>query len=187
MLKSVFSSSWGLGLFVIIIFTILLLPFELIPKLKNNKKIKIIVMISIVIICAIIFISQAIVLNPKVEATINENNVQFKEDEKVYFNHIENIQYLENVDLAVSANGFRWGNDEYYSGEANVEAISQEDDSTLLSIYKGKVYIDRNVDDFIVITRNKPNKTFIFNYSTKEETKAIYKELKKKCLSKVEE
>lgn len=179
MLENVFESPFGLGLFVIIIFALLLLPFELTPKLKNNKKIKIIVMISILIISAIIFISQAILLNPKVEAKIGYDYVQFKE-EKVYFNNIEKIQYLENVDIAVSANGFRWGNDDYYSGDANVEVSSREDETTLLSIYKGKVYIDREVDDYIVITSKNSSKVFIFNFSSAEETKAKFKELKEK-------
>lgn len=181
MLKSIFESQLGLGLFAITVFIILLLPFELTPKLKNNKKIKIIVMISLLIIFAIIFISQAILLNPKVEAIVGDDYIQFKE-EKVFFNNIEKIQYLENVDLEVSANGFRWGNDDYYSGDANVEALSREDDSTLLDIYKGKVYIDRDVDDYIVITSNNPSKVFIFNYNTIEKTKTVFNELEKKGL-----
>lgn len=181
MLKNIFESPLGLGLFVIIVFTILLLPFQFTPKLKNNKKIKIIVMISILIISAIILISQAILLNPKVEGIIDNDYVQFKE-EKVYFNNIENIQYLENVDLVLSANGFRWGNDDYYSGDANAEVINREDESILLSIYKGKVYIDRDVDDYIVITSNNPYKVFIFNYSTAKDTKAVFNKLGKKGL-----
>lgn len=181
MLKSVLENQLIFGLLVILIFIILMLPFELIPKLKNNKKIKVIVMISLVMLSVIIFISYAIILNPKVEVTIRDTYVQFKADEKVYFDNIEKIKYLDNVDREITVNGFRWGNDDYYSGDANIKIFDKGSDEDILSLYKAKIYINKNVDSYIVITRVTPYQSFVFNYSTEEKTKEVFQQLDEKC------
>ena len=56
--------------------------------------------------------------NPPIQAMMSENRIIFKKDEIIRFNNIKNITYFEDVELDLSANGYRWDNGIYYSGDA---------------------------------------------------------------------
>lgn len=91
----------------------------------------------IVILCAILtFMCFDMALarfdNPPVQATISANSLIFKKDEIIRFNNIKNITYFEDVELDLSANGYRWDNGIYYSGDAAFNIT--DDDTTLLSV-----------------------------------------------------
>ncbi|MGM9889544.1 MAG: hypothetical protein ACI317_01815 [Floccifex porci] len=52
-------------------------------------------------------------LNPPVYAKIEEDKIVFKSNEKVQIFNIKNIEYFEDLEIELAANGFRWGNDDY--------------------------------------------------------------------------
>ena len=45
--------------------------------------------------------------NPPIQAMMSENRIIFKKDEIIRFNNIKNITYFEDVELDLSANGYR--------------------------------------------------------------------------------
>lgn len=65
------------------------------------------VIFGIIILCSTIF------LNPSVHAKIEEDKIVFKSNEKVQIFNIKNIEYFEDLEIELAANGFRWGNDDY--------------------------------------------------------------------------
>ncbi|MEE0667069.1 hypothetical protein [Holdemanella biformis] len=58
--------------------------------------------------------------NPKVDAKFGENYIEFKKNEVILLNNIEDVQFYDNVKFVIVPNGYRWSNDDYYSGDANV-------------------------------------------------------------------
>ena len=67
------------------------------------------------------------------------------------------------------------GNDDYYSGDANVNIKKGE--KTLKYIYKGKVYINANNKSYIVLNEKGSSKFYVFNLGTKKKTRQMYYEL----------
>lgn len=135
----------------------------------------------IVILCAILtFICFDMALarfdNPPVQATISANSLIFKKDEIIRFNDIKSIKYFEDVELDLSANGYRWDNGIYYSGDATFNIL--DDDTTLLSVPKCRAYITYVVKNYIYVYTDKENEKFIFNLETEEATKQLYDEIK---------
>ena len=113
--------------------------------------------------------------NPEVNAKMNENSIEFKKEEAISFSDIENIQFYDHVQLEIVPNGYRWGNDDYYSGDANVNIKKGE--KILKSIYKGKVYINTNNKSYIVLNIKGTSKFYVFNLSTEKKTKQMYNKL----------
>lgn len=135
----------------------------------------------IVILCAILtFICFDMALarfdNPPVQATISANSLIFKKDEIIRFNDIKSIKYFEDVELDLSANGYRWDNGIYYSGDAAFNIT--DDDTTLLSVPKCRAYITYVVKNYIYVYTDKENEKFIFNLETEEATKQFYDEIR---------
>lgn len=135
----------------------------------------------IVILCAILtFICFEMALarfdNHPVQATISANSLIFKKDEIIRFNDIKNITYFEDVELDLSANGYRWDNGIYYSGDAAFNIT--DDDTTLLSVPKCRAYITYVVKNYIYVYTDKENEKFIFNLETEEATKQFYDEIR---------
>lgn len=135
----------------------------------------------IVILCAILtFICFELAFarfdNPPVQATISANSLIFKKDEIIRFNDIKSIKYFEDVELDLSAYGYRWDDGIYYSGDATFNIL--DGDTTLLSIPKCRAYITYVVKNYIYVDTGKENEKFIFNLETEEETKRFYDEIK---------
>ena len=102
-------------------------------------------------------------------------NFSFDQNEVISLNNIEDVQFYDNVKFEIVANGYRWGNDDYYSGDANVNIKKGE--KTLKYIYKGKVYINANNKSYIVLNEKGTTKFYVFNLGTKKKTKQMYYEL----------
>lgn len=49
-----------------------------------------------------------------------KNDIEFKKNEVIPLNNIEDVDFYDNVKFEIVANGYPWGNDDYYSGDANV-------------------------------------------------------------------
>lgn len=135
----------------------------------------------IVILCVILtFICSTMIFarfdNPPIQAMMSENRIIFKKDEIIRFNDIKSIKYFEDVELNLSANGYRWDNGIYYSGDAAFNIT--DDDTTLLSVPKCRAYITYVVKNYIYVYTDKENEKFIFNLETEEATKQFYDEIR---------
>ena len=135
----------------------------------------------IVILCVILtFICSTMIFarfdNPPIQAMMSENRIIFKKDEIIRFNDIKSIKYFEDVELDLSANGYRWDNGIYYSGDAAFNIT--DDDTTLLSVPKCRAYITYVVKNYIYVYTDKENEKFIFNLETEEATKQFYDEIR---------
>lgn len=135
----------------------------------------------IVILCVILtFICSTMIFarfdNPPIQAMMSENRIIFKKDEIIRFNDIKSIKYFEDVELDLSANGYRWDNGIYYSGDAVFNIT--DDDTTLLSVPKCRAYITYVVKNYIYVYTDKENEKFIFNLETEEATKQFYDEIR---------
>lgn len=160
-------------LLLFIFICILALPFEFSSKLKRNKKAKLFFMCMVFSMVGIYATFTSIKDNPKVEASLHSNYIELKKGEKIDFDEIENVKYYGNVIIKINPNGYRWGNDNYYSGDANVN-IMAKNGNELEDIYKAKVYINTGVDAYIVMDVPKINKKFVFNLNDKQKTKKMY-------------
>lgn len=135
----------------------------------------------IVILCVILtFICSTMIFarfdNPPIQAMMSENRIIFKKDEIIRFNDIKSIKYFEDVELNLSANGYRWDDGIYYSGDAAFNIT--DDDTTLLSVPKCRAYITYVVKNYIYVYTDKENEKFIFNLETEEATKQFYDEIR---------
>jgi hypothetical protein len=57
---------------------------------------------------------------------MQEDYLELKEDEKISYDDISDVVYYEDVQIEVNPNGDRWGNDDYYSGDANVKFLDSD-------------------------------------------------------------
>lgn len=135
----------------------------------------------IVILCVILtFICSTMIFarfdNPPIQAMMSENRIIFKKDEIIRFNDIKSIKYFEDVELNLSANGYRWDDGIYYSGDAAFNIT--DDDTTLLSVPKCRAYITYVVKNYIYVYTDKENEKFIFNLETEEATKQFYDKIR---------
>lgn len=153
-------------LILLLITCLVALPLQFIPKLKENKKVKIIFCIMVIVVFGIYATYTSIKDNPKVDAKLGENYIEFKKNEVIPLNNIEDVQFYDNVKFEIVANGYRWGNDDIKKGE-----------KTLKYIYKGKVYINANNKSYIVLNEKGTSKFYVFNLGTKKKTKQMYYEL----------
>lgn len=167
-------------LFIFLIAFVLYIPFQIGPKLKKNKKAKIIFVIVTVAIIVGYSTYTAIKDNPRVQASLGSDYIEFKDEEKIDCDEIETIDYYEDAMMKINPNGYRWGDDNYYSGDANVNILDL-DGNELKSVYKAKVYVNKKVHNYILIDVNKPNKVYVFNLGDKQETENLYRDLMRKC------
>ena len=142
----------------------------------KQKKRRIIVILCVILtfICSTMIFARSD--NPPIQAMMSENRIIFKKDEIIRFNDIKSIKYFEDVELDLSANGYRWDNGIYYSGDAAFNIT--DDDTTLLSVPKCRAYITYVVKNYIYVYTDKENEKFIFNLETEEATKQFYDEIR---------
>ena len=126
-------------------------------------------------------IKEANIIIDGITVIAGENNTGKSTVGKILFsifnslNNIEDVQFYDNVKFEIVPNGYRWGNDDYYSGDANVNI--KKGKKTLKYIYKGKVYINANNKSYIVLNEKGASKSYVFNLGTKKKTKQMYYEL----------
>lgn len=162
-----------------VILCICLLPFERNPKYKKYRK----TYVAIIIVGVAIFASLTMYLawrnNPKVHAALSTNYIEFKKGEKFAYDDIDSIKYYKDVQVDVIPNGYRWGSEQYYSGDANIDLINSKG-KKVESIFKAKAYLDSKSDSYIVLTVKDPYKTYVFNLSSNQKTEDMYNTLKSK-------
>lgn len=167
-------------LFLFLIAFVLYVPFQIVPKLKNKKTAKIIFVIVVFTLFVSYSTYTAMTDNPIIEARLGLNYIEFKEDERIDYDEIKTIDYYEDVLMKIYPNGYRWGNDSYYSGEANINILNSQGNE-LKSVYKANVYVNKKVHNYILIDVNNPNKEYVFNLGDEQETENLYQNLMKKC------
>ena len=141
---------------------------------QKKRRIIVILCVYLTFICSTMIVARFD--NPPIQAMMSENRIIFKKDEIIRFNNIKNITYFEDVELDLSANGYRWDNGIYYSGDAAFNIT--DDDTTLLSVPKCRAYITYVVKNYIYVYTDKENEKFIFNLETEEATKQFYDEIR---------
>ena len=80
-------------LILLLITCLVALPIQFIPKLKENKKVKIIFCIMVFAVFGIYATYTSIKDNPKVDAKLGENYIEFKKNEVISLNNIEDVQF----------------------------------------------------------------------------------------------
>lgn len=163
------------GLVICCIVSIIFLLSERVSPWKKNKKAIWFVRILTVLVFGGFVIGQAVLLNPPVEAKLKSTSLQFKKEENVSFRSITSMHYFTDPEMEIVANGFRWGNKDYYSGDANVRITDTEPE---YYFYKCKVYIHTATKPCIVVETEE--KAYVFNLATKKETKQFYDQLEEK-------
>ena len=112
--------------------------------------------------------------NKQTYAEIIDQSIVFTKTESVEFKDIEEINMYDDVVIDIHANGYRWENKKYFSGDADVKIFDQ-DENQLLSVKKGKTDIDKKVNTCIYVKTE--SKEYIFNYQTTEKTKIIFDDI----------
>lgn len=142
----------------------------------KQKKRRIIVILCVILTFICFDMALARFDNPPIQAMMSENRIIFKKDEIIRFNDIKSIKYFEDVELNLSAYGYRWDDGIYYSGDAAFNIT--DDDTTLLSVPKCRAYITYVVKNYIYVYTDKANEKFIFNLETEEATKQFYDKIR---------
>ncbi len=161
------------------IFLVCYILFDRLSKNKMEKKLRYgikLVLIGFMIAIGIFYTMQSY---PPTYATINQEQIQFRKDEVIDISYIEELKYFENTDIEVVANGERWGNKDYYSGDANVRFFNEKKEEIDYA-YKCKAYINKDRNNYILLKTKGANKKYVFNFDTEEETKEFYEKLNKK-------
>lgn len=162
-------------LFGFLVCGILVILVKIIELFVKEKKIRIAIEVCLVVVAGTIIIGQTILLNPPVQATMDNRYLIFKSDEKLSYKKIENIKYYDDVTMDLTPNGFRWGNSKYYSGDASINI--KKDGKQLYFNNKCKAYLNQN-KSFIVVETERVDGTYIFNLKTQRDTKEFYDQLK---------
>ena len=102
-----------------------------------------------------------------------------KLNEEIKYTSIELCENYRDCTLKIVANGFRWGYQTYYSGDANVEIYNSKNER-LNYYYKAKVYYNIDVNSVIVLKDANDDKVYIFNFDTNQQTQDFYDLLCKK-------
>lgn len=116
-------------------------------------------------------------MNPIIKPSLHADYLKLNEEIK--YESIELCENYRDCTLKIVANGFRWGYQTYYSGDANVEIYNSKNEK-LDYYYKAKVYYNLDVNDFIVLKDVNENKIYIFNFDTNQQTQEFYDLLCKK-------
>ena len=163
-------------LFIGIIIVVFYVVFYLATRKKLTKKKRWMIECIFAVVFGVLIIGSTILLNPPVNAKIEEEKIIFKSNEEVQISNIKNIEYFENTKIELVANGFRWGNKDYYSGDANI-CFLNTDGTEKEYVYKCKAYLNGNTDDYILIELKDSNKSYVFNFDDKRETSDFYDQI----------
>ena len=144
---------------------------------RLNKKFEIVYGCISVVIIAVTSIVFTIKMNPIIKPSLHDDYLKLNEEIK--YESIELCENYRDCTLKIVANGFRWGYQTYYSGDANVEIYNSKNEK-LDYYYKAKVYYNLDVNDFIVLKDVNENKIYIFNFDTNQQTQEFYDLLCKK-------
>ncbi len=143
--------------------------------ITNKRKVQIYILLPTIFLLHILIVFEAKKANPIVVATLDENCVKFKETEIVYLADITELKYYSDVKADYAANGYRWSNHKYFSGDADV--IFEDVNGKILDKFrKCKLYILKNDDTYIVI-ETKGSKDFVFNLGDEDKTEEMYENL----------
>lgn len=160
-------------LFLIICGVAIILQYHFGSRL--NKKFEIVYGCISAVIVAVTSIVFTIKMNPIITPSLHADYLKLNEEIK--YESIELCENYRDCTLKIVANGFRWGYQTYYSGDANV-GIYNSKNERLNYYYKAKVYCNLDVNDFIVL--KKDAKVYIFNFDTNQQTQDFYDLLCKK-------
>ena len=144
---------------------------------RLSKKVEIVYGCISVVIVAVTSTVFAIKMNPIITPSLHADYLKLNEEIK--YTSIELCENYRDCTLKIVANGFRWGYQTYYSGDANVEIYNSKNEK-LDYYYKAKVYYNLDVNDFIVLKDVNENKIYIFNFDTNQQTQDFYDLLCKK-------
>lgn len=139
-----------------------------------DKKIEIILTAIFTPLFMIVALGVAQIDNKQTYAEIIDQSIVFTKTESVEFKDIEEINLYDDVVINIRAHGYRWENNKYFSRDADVKIFDQ-DENQLLSVKKGKTYIDKKVNTCIYVKTE--SQEYIFNYQTTEKTKIIFDDI----------
>ena len=144
---------------------------------RLSKKVEIVygcISAGIIAVTSIVF---AIKMNPIITPSLHADYLKLNEEIK--YTSIELCENYGDCTLKIVANGFRWGYQTYYSGDANVEIYNSKNER-LNYYYKAKVYYNIDVNSVIVLKDANDAKVYIFNFDTNQQTQDFYDLLCKK-------
>ncbi len=163
-------------LFIGIIIVIFYVVFYLTTRKKLTKKKRWMIECIFAGVFGVVIIGSTIFMNPPVHAKIEEDEIVFKSNEKIQISNIKNIEYFEDTEIELVANGFRWGNKDYYSGDANIRFLNT-DETEKEYVYKCKAYLNGNSNDYILIQLKNSGKSYVFNFDETNKTSTFYDEI----------
>ena len=144
---------------------------------RLSKKVEIVYGCISVVIVAVNTIVFTIQMNPIITPSLHADYLKLNEEIK--YTSIELCENYRDCTLKIVANGFRWGYQTYYSGDANVEIYNSKNER-LNYYYKAKVYYNIDVNSVIVLKDANDAKVYIFNFDTNQQTQDFYDLLCKK-------
>lgn len=144
---------------------------------RLSKKVEIVYGCISVVIVAVTSTVFAIKMNPIITPSLHADYLKLNEEIK--YTSIELCENYRDCTLKIVANGFRWGYQTYYSGDANVEIYNSKNER-LNYYYKAKVYYNIDVNSVIVLKDANDAKVYIFNFDTNQQTQEFYDLLCKK-------
>lgn len=144
---------------------------------RLSKKVEIVYGCISVVIVAVTSTVFAIKMNPIITPSLHADYLKLNEEIK--YTSIELCENYRDCTLKIIANGFRWGYQTYYSGDANVEIYNSKNER-LNYYYKAKVYYNIDVNSVIVLKDANDAKVYIFNFDTNQQTQDFYDLLCKK-------
>lgn len=162
-------------LFLIICGVAIILQYHFGNRL--SKKVEIVYGCISVVIVAVTSTVFAIKMNPIITPSLHADYLKLNEEIK--YTSIELCENYRDCTLKIVANGFRWGYQTYYSGDANVEIYNSKNER-LNYYYKAKVYYNLDVNSVIVLKDANDDKVYIFNFDTNQQTQDFYDLLCKK-------
>ena len=127
---------------------------------RINKKFEIVygcISAGIIAVTTIVF---TIKMNPIITPSLHADYLKLNEEIK--YTSIELCENYRDCTLKIVANGFRWGYQTYYSGDANVEIYNSKNER-LNYYYKAKVYYNIDVNSVIVLKDANDAKVYIFH------------------------
>lgn len=138
---------------------------------RLSKKVEIVygcISVVIVVVTSTVF---TIKMNPIIIPSLHDDYLKLNEEIK--YESIELCENYRDCTLKIVANGFRWGYQTYYSGDANVEIYNSKNER-LNYYYKAKVYYNIDVNSVIVLKDANDAKVYIFNFDTNQQTQDFY-------------
>ncbi len=156
-----------------ILFASIIVLFDFVFRNRMDQKKRFIIKCLLAGIFGTVIILSTMRMNPPVYATIQEDVIVFQPYERVKLSNIESIKYFEDTKIELVSNGFRWGNDDYFSGDANIRFLNA-DGTEKESVYKCKAYLNGHANDYILIKQKNSTQSYVFNFDDKKETKKFY-------------